>query len=81
MGRSIFILGIINGVLGIQLVGDDPNSANIVYAVIAALAFVIYTSIIVKWYIQRHRMRKQLGKGEYEDSKGSEPEMSGGAVI
>ena len=45
-GRSIMILGVINGGLGIQLYNDSHNYI-IGYSVAAGLAFLLYTSSIV----------------------------------
>jgi hypothetical protein len=55
LGRSAIILGIINGGLGFHTVGkvDSPNAprwAMVLYGIVAAVAFSIYTVIAVyKW--------------------------------
>lgn len=63
LGRSMIMLGVINGGLGWQL--RDNESAYVPYAVVAVIVFLIYISVlIISWYMS--------GKSRNMNEKGSD---------
>ena len=62
VGRSLIVLGMINGGLGIRLAsfspfqtGETTRKAKIAYGVIAAVMFVLYVVLVVVFEIKRKR--------------------------
>ena len=66
VGRSLIILGMVNGGLGIRLASRSPfrtdsqtRTASIAYAVAAAVMFILYVTLVVLFEIRRKRAQPQ----------------------
>lgn len=67
LGRTMIILGIINGGLGWQLTGN--TSAYIPYGIVAALVFLIYISVLAfAWYRSGQQTDLEIEKASSDRS-------------
>lgn len=76
VGRSLIVLGIVNGGLGIRLASNSPfrtdsetRTASIVYGVIAGLMFALYAALVVLFEIRRKRAQGQAGPAVQTQTK------------
>lgn len=67
VGRSLIVLGIINGGLGIRLASFSPfqtdettRKAKIAYGVVAGFIFTLYAVLVVLFEIRRKRAQKNM---------------------
>ncbi|EXJ61085.1 hypothetical protein A1O7_05238 [Cladophialophora yegresii CBS 114405] len=74
LGRSLIVLGMINGGLGIRLASFSPFQTNatstkvkIAYGVVAATMFLLYLFFVVGFEIRRVRSRGSEGAGRREE--------------
>ena len=70
VGRSLIVLGIINGGLGIRLASFSPfqtdettRKAKIVYGIVAAVMFVLYLVLVVVFEIRKRAQAKMPVEG------------------
>lgn len=61
-GRVLIVVGIIDGGLGLQLAENTMRSENIVYGVVAGVAFAAWVGVAGWWYYaKRRRGVQELG--------------------
>ncbi|EPS36280.1 hypothetical protein H072_10217 [Dactylellina haptotyla CBS 200.50] len=67
-GRTIIVVGIVNGGLGL-LLAENTKGGKIVYAAIAGVAGLVYLMVVVQWFFRTRAVRKtaekQLKKKNY----------------
>jgi hypothetical protein len=51
-GRTLLILSIVNGGIGIQYAANSPNG-EIGYGVTAGVIFLVYAGVVGLWYMRR----------------------------
>lgn len=67
VGRSLIVLGMINGGLGIRLASFSPfqtddttRKLKIVYGIVAAGMFALYATLVIVFEVRRKRAQRNL---------------------